>query len=31
MPWRKVRIRSFFLEMLSEKYSTTATLATSEG
>ena len=31
MPYRKVRILSFFLEMLSAKYSTTAILAISEG
>ena len=31
MPYRKVRILSFFLEILSPKYSTTASLAISEG
>ena len=31
MPYRKVCIRSFFLDTVSEKYSTTASFATSEG
>ena len=31
IPYRVVRILSFFLEMLSEKYSTTANFAISEG